>query len=243
MRILRSLLVAAAAVLAVQQDAGAYAFGVAPIRLDFHGSERAGGITVSNDDKIKLSFQVRLMRWSQDAAGEDVYKESRDLVYFPRLMSVEPQERRVVRVGTQAPAGEVEGTYRLIVEEMMPAAPDPSGTTIAVRMRFAIPIFVAPVQPVAKPVLEGLTVAGGRVRFRLRNAGNQHVKLETISLRRGDTVLQEAAGWYVLPGAQRSFGIAVPAGECRPGKVRLVLKGEGVELSQELVLDADRCRP
>jgi fimbrial chaperone protein len=183
------------------------------------------------------------VRWSQDARGEDVYEESKDLVYFPRLMSIEPKQKRVVRVGTQAAPGEGEGTYRLIIEEMMPPAPGGPGTNIAVRMRFAIPIFVAPAQPERKPVVEQLALARGEVRFRLRNAGNQHVKLETLSLRRGDKVLQEAAGWYVLPGAQREFAIALPAAECKAGKVQLVLKGEGVELKHELDVDAARCRP
>lgn len=242
MKFLRSPLLAALVLLA-HQDANAYAFAVAPIRLDFSAKERAGGITVSNDDQVKLSFQMRLMRWTQDAAGKDLYEESKDLVYFPRLMTVDPQDKRVVRVGTQAAPGEVEAAYRLMVEEMTPAGPETPGATVAVRMRFAIPVFVAPQKPALKVVVEDLAVAGGEVRFRLRNAGNQHVKLDTISLRRGDAVLQEATGWYVLAGARRGFNVRIPPAECRAGPVQVVLKGEGVELHREIVLDAGRCRP
>src|SRR5690242_12939673 len=100
MKRLLPLLLAAACVV-TPAELLAYAFGVSPIRLDFSASERSGAITVSNDDRVPVSFQMRLVRWSQDAKGEDVYEDNKDLIYFPRLMSVEPQEKRVIRVGTQ----------------------------------------------------------------------------------------------------------------------------------------------
>jgi fimbrial chaperone protein len=236
---------AAAAWLAAVPQAGAYAFGVSPIRLDFNRDARTGAVTVSNDDRVRLSFQVRLVRWTQDAAGQDVYEDSKDLVYFPRLMTVEPQDKRVIRVGTQAGPGPTERTYRLIVEELAPpAAERDAGTTVAVRMRFAIPLFVAPAEPAGTAELRDVAVHPGEVRLVLANPGNRHVKAESIVLRRGGTVVAESAGWYVLAGAARGFSVALPPAECeRGGVLVLAVTGTGLALERELRVDAGACRP
>lgn len=233
----------AAAAAALPAPATAFAFGVSPIRLDFDATTRTAAITVSNDDQVKLSFQVRLMRWTQDRDGTDQYEESRDLIYFPRQMMVDPQEKRVIRVGTQGAPGEAESAYRLVIEEMAPPeGPGTRGTAVAVRVRFAVPVFVAPAAAAANAMLEHLQVRGGEIRFRLGNGGKRHLKAETIALYRGDALLKQVAGWYVLPGARREFAVTVPPEKC-PGPVTLVIKGEGVELRRELTLDATQCRP
>jgi len=227
------------------QDAQAYAFGVSPIRLDFNRSTRTAALTVSNDDEIALSFQVRLVRWTQDSAGEDRYEDSKDLIYFPRLMKVEPREKRVIRLGTQRPPDPIEGTYRLIVEEMLPPAQSKGqAATVAVRMRFAVPVFVAPPEPVTRVDMQDVGVDKGEVRFQLKNSGNTHVKVDSIALRRGGATVGEAAGWYVLAGATRKFGVALTATACEgKGPFELVVKGEGLDLKREVVMDAGRCRP
>ena len=243
---MRAPVVAACLVLAGLSPAlWAYAFGVSPIRVDLGPGARSGAINVSNDDRIALSFQMKLLRWTQNEKGEDVYEESKDLVYFPRLMSVEPGKKRVIRVGTQSAPGPDEAAYRLAIEEITPLAPDQQakGPGVAVRMRFAVPVFVAPLAPAVKAAVEKLSVTAGEVRFVLANTGNQHVRVETAALWRGERALREVPGWYVLAGARRAFGIPIPEQECgKPGALTLVIKGEGLDLKQE-VADAARCRP
>lgn len=221
-----------------------YAFGVSPIRLDLGPSARSGAISVSNDDQVRMSFQMKLLRWTQNDKGEDVYEESKDLVYFPRLMSIEPTQKRVIRVGTQAPPGPEELTYRLAIEEMTPLEEGSRGPAVAVRMRFAVPVFVAPLAPATKTEVEGLVVARGEVRFVVANTGNQHIRVETARLLRGERALREVAGWYILAGARRSFSVPIPAEECgKPGALTLAIKGEGIDLQREVTVDAGRCRP
>src|SRR5262245_55910672 len=96
-----ALIVLAAAVLYAMatRPAKSAEFSVSPIRLEFEAGARSAAVTVANDDKRPLRMQLRLMEWTQDADGVDVYRESDELVYFPRLMSVEPGEKRLVRVG------------------------------------------------------------------------------------------------------------------------------------------------
>ena len=88
-------------------------FSVNPIRIDFGPGVRSSALSVRNEGKEKLGFQVEAMEWTQDAAGADQYAESRDLVYFPRILSVAPGEEGLIRVGVKAPVVPVEKTYRL----------------------------------------------------------------------------------------------------------------------------------
>lgn len=221
-----------------------YAFGVSPIRLDLGPAARSGAISVSNDDRVPLSFQMKLLRWTQNDKGEDVYEDSKDLVYFPRLMSIEPKQKRVIRVGTQAPPGPEELAYRIAIEEMTPLEEGSRGAAVAVRMRFAVPIFVAPLAPAVKTEVQNLAVSRGELRFVVANTGNQHVRVEAAKLRRGERALGEVAGWYILAGAQRAFTLPIPAEECgKPGALTLVIKGEGIDLQREVTVDAGHCRP
>lgn len=217
-------------------------FAVTPIRLDFPPNVRTGAITVVNSDPGKLGFQVKLLRWTQNARGEDVYEESRDLTYFPRLMTLEPETRRVIRLGTQAAAPEVEVSYRLAIEEM-PGPRDPtSGSAVAVQVRFAVPIFLAPKQPKVSTEIVGLAQDGRALRFTLANRGNQHVKLEELSLMRGEQLVASASGWYVLAGAQREFSVEVGSACGSPASpVFLVLKGEGLDVRRDVTRELGRC--
>lgn len=219
-------------------------FAVTPIRLDFPPNVRTGAITVVNSDPGKLGFQVKLLRWTQNAKGEDVYEESRDLTYFPRLMTLEPDTRRVIRLGTQAAAPDVEASYRLAIEEM-PGPRDPaSGSAVAVQVRFAVPIFLTPKLPKFSHEILDLAQRGKALRFTLANRGNQHVKLEEVSLLRGDKLVASASGWYVLAGAQREFSVEVgSACASAAAPVLLVLKGEGLDIRRDVTANLDRCAP
>jgi len=219
-------------------------FAVTPIRLDFAPSVRTGAITVVNSDTRPLGFQVKLLRWTQNAKGEDVYEESRDLTYFPRLMTLAPETRRVIRLGTQTAAPEVEASYRLAIEEMPGPRDDTTGSAVAVQVRFAVPIFVAPQQPKVSTELVNLARGDKALHFTLANRGNQHVKLEELALMRGDQMVSSASGWYVLPGAQREFSVELGSACAGKGSpVFLVLKGEGLDVRRDVTAQLGRCAP
>ena len=76
-------------------------FSVNPIRLELGAIAKSGVIGVRNEGKTKLSFQLQSMEWTQDATGKDLYADSSDLVFFPKIMSVEPGEEGLIRVGTK----------------------------------------------------------------------------------------------------------------------------------------------
>ncbi|MGE5662945.1 MAG: molecular chaperone, partial [Deltaproteobacteria bacterium] len=62
---------------------------MSPIRLDLGRDAKTGVVTVMNDGEEKLQLQISAPEWTQDAEGKDVYAESADLVYYPKMMAVD----------------------------------------------------------------------------------------------------------------------------------------------------------
>src|SRR5512145_3038365 len=114
---------------------------VSPIRLDLGREAKTGVITVINGAEEKLQFQMTAHEWVQDDEGKDVYAESADLVYYPKIMVIEPKEERILRAGIRVPAAAREKAYRLFIEEIPEPRKSP-GTSVAIAVRFGVPIFV-----------------------------------------------------------------------------------------------------
>ena len=230
--------------LAVLPPAGAGQFGVSPIRIELDRGARSGAITVSNDEQAdSLRVQLRLFEWTQDAAGKDDYREAEDLIYFPRLMTLEKGEQKLVRVGLRTPALEREKTYRLFIEEL-PAPPTPGGARVAIAVRFGVPIFVKPAKEEIRGEIEKLDMAKGVLRVVVRNSGNAHFTIKSITAASGEAFSKEAPGWYLLAGAAREHAIELPAAACAKLKqINVTVKADQLELKGTLDVNASMCGP
>ena len=238
---LRRAFALAALILATSAFAGS--FGVAPTRVDLGRGARSGLIEVTNDDERKLSFQVRLSAWRQDANGKDEYAESQDLIFFPPLFTVNPGDKRVIRVGlkgAELPASEA--AYRLYIEEIPEPSAAKSGSEVKVVLRFGVPVFVAPAAARPEFVIDGVEAVAGKVSLRVRNSGNQGAKFESVRVLRDGATLAEAAGWYVLPGATRALEVPLEPGRCTAGSsLEVVAQAEGVVLRRAFPATAALC--
>lgn len=242
----RSLFVSTLVVcLLAASSAMAGSFGVSPIRLDFDRGTKTGVITVTNDDESRLTFQMRLMTWSQDAKGVDQYADSSDLIFFPLIMTLEPKEKRIIRVGTKSPPSTSERTYRLFIEEIPDAAEAKlQGTAVAVKLRFGVPLFIAPVKVEKSGTIIDPRLAKGEVQVTIKNSGNQHFRFENIAVKAGGTTMGEVAGWYLLAGAERAYTIKVDKDACaKASKLEVALSAEGLDLKRELEVAPALCRP
>lgn len=243
MRLLRWLVAAAAAICSCTALAGA--FGVSPIRVDLDPAARTGLVTITNDDERKLHFQVKLFEWTQDAAGEDKYTESSDLLFFPQIFTVEPRDKRLLRIGVKAPPQDRERAFRLFIEEM----PDPnlapgSGAQIAVLLRFGVPIFLSDGKGEPLPQMMTPAVSKGAVRVAIRNNGTRQIRFEEISLRAGDRSIAKTAGWYVFPGVTRVFSLPITAQDCpMPPAAELRATADGKEVRTMLEAATALCSP
>jgi fimbrial chaperone protein len=228
--------------------AAAAEFSVSPIRLEFEPGARSAAVTVTNDDTRPLRMQLRLMEWTQDASGADVYRDSDELVYFPRLMSVPPGEKRLVRVGLKSPAGAIERTYRLYLDELpdhdSPAA-RPVASGLSFTIRFALPIFLpAAASSRASGAIEALSLRDGKLRVAVRNTGTRHFRITALGVRSSGAFSTEAAGWYLLAGASRVHTIEIPAESCRSlRRIDVTVKAGELSLEGGLDVEPGMCAP
>lgn len=217
-------------------------FGVSPIRIDLDRSARNGAITVTNDEEADpLRAQLKLFEWTQMSGGKDEYKEVEDLVYFPRLMALEKGEQKVVRVGLRTPAIEREKTYRLFIEEL-PPPPAAGGARVAIAVRFGVPIFVKPIKEEAKGEIDKIDMVKGVLRIGVRNTGNVHFAIASITAASGTAFSKEASGWYLLAGVDREHTIEVPTAACATLKqIDVTVKTDKLELKKTLDVNAAMC--
>jgi fimbrial chaperone protein len=205
-------LVLACLLLAVAAPAMAGRFSVAPIRVDFGAGLRIGAVTVTSEDDHPLVFRNSPSLWTQNADGGDVYTPTSDLVVTPPLLRVETGEPRIVRIGTLREPGDVERSYRVFLEEQAPANPEGAGATIAVVIKFGVPVFVAPRSERIAGSADIVERKPGRIALQIRNTGNVHFNVEAITA--NGVAVKDVSSWYLLPGTTRRYDLAIPQDAC-----------------------------
>jgi fimbrial chaperone protein len=197
-------------------------FTVNPVRIDLGTTARSAAITVANEGKEKLNFQIQAMDWAQDAAGKDQYNETRDLIFFPRIMSVEPGQEAVIRVGLKSGAAASERTFRLFIEELPGVVKKTEGNSAQINflVRFGLPIFAAPIQPRDGLAIEGLELKDGVITVAARNTGNRHqvyksMRLEGTDFSGNRVYGLDIADRYLLAGILKSYTATLTPEQCR----------------------------
>lgn len=215
---------------------------VKPIRIDLNAKIKTGAITLINDGEKSLSFHVNAMQWTQDADGKDIYTPTEDLIFFPKILTIEPHKERIIRTGIKIPATDREKTYRLFIEEL-PTKDPAEGNVIAVKVRFGVPVFVSPMKAVYSGALENLLLNGEGLSTTIRNTGNRHIRIVSLAAVGTDSQGKEIFrnkldGWYLLPGAQRSYTVPVSRQDCQKAK-SITLLSDSYELDLKQVLSAE----
>lgn len=223
-------------------------FRVTPIRLDFEKGAKSGVITVINEGEGRLTVQMKAFEWTQNAEGKDQYIETNDIIFFPRLMTLEKKEEKILRAGIRVPATLKEKTYRLFIEEI-PEPKKAEGVNVAIAIRFGVPIFVKPLKEEIKGVIEKIDLSKGNLNMTVRNTGNTHFAIQSINIRgknaRGEEIFsKELSGWYLLGGVSRLYSTTISEETCKAiSKIDLEVKADRLTLSGKLDVDQAMCLP
>lgn len=236
-----------AGVLLGPADAGE--FTVNPIRLELGANARSGVLGVRNDGGERLTFQLDAMAWTQDGQGKDNYSATTDLVFFPKILSIEPGQQGVIRVGVKNAIVPSEKTYRLFIEELPgpEKKPEAPGAQINVLIRFGAPIFVAPVAAQDRLEIEELLLANGKLTFSARNTGNRHQLVQRVELRGADrgghpVYALTIADRYLLAGTVKSYSTTIPAEQCaRIASLEVEIKTDKADAKHRLDLSRAMC--
>jgi fimbrial chaperone protein len=178
-------------------------------------------ITVINEADEKLNLQVKAMEWTEDAEGKDVYRDTTDIVFFPRILLIGTKEQKIIRVGIKAAPTAQEKTYRLFIEEIPQPKKEEQGerAQVSIAVRFGAPIFVKPLKEEVRGELSNSALGKGVFTTTVRNTGNSHFKISTITIsgkniKGEETFTAKLDGWYLLNGAARTYSTPVPMEKC-----------------------------
>jgi fimbrial chaperone protein len=204
----------------------ASSFRVTPIRVDLNSRTSSSLMTLTNDSKDELRFQISAFEWSQaEGSGEMQLTPTKDIVFFPALLTVKPAEERKVRVGTTVKSGEVEKTYRIFFEELPPLTTPETTTGSEVRIitKLGVPVFVEPTKTLVSGEIANASMAAGKLSFDLKNNGNVHflarsVKVTALDAAGKPLVEKQREGWYVLRGGSRRYDLEFTPEECQAFK-------------------------
>lgn len=232
--------------LLTSHEAAAAGFQVSPITLELDRGIKSGVFTVINQDQQKMNFQISVSEWTQNTEGRDEYSETSDIVFFPKIMTLEAGEQRVIRIGVKGPPPLQEKTYRIFIEQI-PTREKGKGVNIAISFRFAPPIFVKPATATTGGVINSIELTPGKVRAVVKNTGNVHFRINSILIKgmaaNGSEVFsREIAGWYLLNHATRSLETEFPREKCRElSSIEIEAKTENFNLNGNLHVQKNMC--
>ena len=221
---------------------------VIPIRLDLSAAAKSGVLTVKNRSDDTLNMQLKAFEWSQDLDGKDNYKETADLIFMPKIATLDKQGEQVVRVGVRIPATSREKTYRLFIEEL-PKPRKAESSSIAIAIRFGVPIFVEPLKEEIKGAIEKVESVKGELSASILNNGTSHFNISSVNFRlrnvKGEELFsKDVKGWYLLSGVSRRYVMAFPADLCKEAAVAEIdMKSDRLDLKKRVDMNAANCAP
>lgn len=223
-------------------------FRVTPIRLELDKNAKSGVFSVMNEGNTDISLQVSAREWTQDESGKDVYTETQDIVFFPKIMTLKAGEERVIRVGMKGQPPNREKTYRLFIEEI-PEPRKAEGARVNIAIRFAPPIFVRPVSVVSDAAVESVSLSHGRLTAVIKNMGNIHITISSVLIKGADAAgkemfSKEIAGWHLLSGASRAYSADIPADICRKlSSIDIEVKTDTISIHGKKNVQQEMCSP
>jgi fimbrial chaperone protein len=236
----------AALVLLLPVTALAGSFKVVPIRLYLDARSKTTIVKVTNDGAEKVTVQLEAKVWGQGPDGRDVYTDTKDIVFFPKIADIEKGEERIIRVGYKGKPSGNERTYRLFIQEL--PVTKPGEVALKFALRFAVPVFVAATNEVRERSIESAELKDGRVHVKVKNGGNTHfivskVRATGLNGSGKEVFNSETGGWYVLSGITKTYSVDVPEAECmKASAIKVGIEVERVLMDSELSVDKRGCK-
>lgn len=224
-------------------------FDIKPIKIFFDADTRIEKLTINNASEDDLSLQIKVYKWLQNEKGEDIYDETGDIVIFPKVLRIKKGDERLIRIGTNLKPEINEKTYRIYIEELPSKEGRQEGATVRLLMRTGIPVFISPVKSEAEGKIESVFVKNGKVEVAVKNDGNLHFIITSLSIKGEDSqgkelFSKELGGWYLLNGTSRLYAAEIPPGVCADtARLKLEIKTNRFNLNDKFDMDKSMCLP
>ena len=221
---LRSLVVGGLLLLPIIAVAGS--FTVIPIRIYLTEKKKTESLKIKNNGASKVTVQIESFLWGQDKDGQDIQEPTKDLIYFPKILEIGPNEERIVRLSYSGNWPVTEKTYRLYVREIPVSEKGVTGLSMA--LRIGLPVFISPPQEKGEFDIEEAKTVENALQVRVRNLANHHIMVKKITVlgldAAGKTAFtNEIAGWYVLANVSKLFSMDLSPDDLKAAKTLNVL--------------------
>ena len=190
--------------LLIATPASAGSFQVSPIRIQMAPRERATALHLSNTGDQVLTLHAEVMRWTQDASGQDILEPSNDLVLSPPVIALPAGAQQVVRLARLVPAnpGQTQ-SYRLIIRETAREGVATQAVgQVPVLLGMSLPVFLGPAQPIKQFACVPQATSDTGLALACTNEGNVFVRVLRAEMGpSSDPVAKFSGATYWLPGS------------------------------------------
>jgi P pilus assembly chaperone PapD len=112
-------------------------FQIRPGQVRLTNVTKNSYIEITNNSDQQIFMQNRLRRWNIKENERDIYTDTDDLIFFPKLLEIKPKGSSIVRIGwRQKHFPKVEKAYRLFIKQL------PVSDEELFAFEIAVPIFV-----------------------------------------------------------------------------------------------------
>ena len=171
-----------AGTLCLPVGAGASTFTVDPTQVFLTAKASSRLLTLRNQSDHALRFQLTVFAWSQNERGEMNLVATQDIVFFPTLLTLAPDEERKVRIGVATDFAATEKTYRIFVEVCLRwCSPKKAGSLCS--PKWASRSFSGRFAKRRVPISGALALNAQKLSFELHNEGTVHFVPDTIRVR------------------------------------------------------------
>jgi fimbrial chaperone protein len=223
-------------------------FSINPIRIFFEGGKKTDILRIKNESSKSAALQINAFAWTQDEKGDDVYSPTEDILFYPKLMEIHPEQEKLIRIGNKVSRSDTEKTYRLFIEEI-PDNSQPETTSVRILMKVGVPIFIAPIKADASGVIESIELSKGSLRMAVKNEGNTHFIIKSIKVEGKDRAGKEAysverAGGYLHYGKSKEFAFEIPDDACQTMKTLNVhIDTDRLMMEKHIEIVGEMCGP
>ena len=173
-------------ILALSLSPYAWGFDVSPISAELDiAKQRSHLITITSRDKEEIPIRIKAVSWEIAKDGKDIRGDTSDIILFPGQFVLNPNEKRVIRVGARTktkPA--IEQSYRILIQEVPVDLKERKGTESGVRLitSYATAFYITPQKPHSDIQVKSAQRTADGLVLRLFNNGNAHSHLYQLTL-------------------------------------------------------------
>ncbi len=219
---------------------------ISPIHLHLSAQKTVTSITIKNTSDHTLVVQAKPKLWTQKN-GDDVYKNTQELLVSPPIISIPAGSTQIVRVALmRAPNAQKELTYRVYLREIPSYVAHHQPGKVLIAFRIGVPVFVASVNvpAIAKPLVwRAYWVKKDKLAISVTNPNDVHTEFDGVAFYPPNVTkntkplfVDSEAVSYVLAGQEKRWVLTVDKN--LPQTVRLVTQTSKGDVSENINIPA-----